>query len=124
RRMGEIGLTMTRSERFDAAFFVDVPGLSARMQMLTQWLDEHIEDTAEIVGEIAAMTEKFSGADLRSVVKQAMFRASHENQPLTIDRLKHEVDRKRARAIALYDEFRQLREWGMRYCDPASSVND
>ncbi|MGH9892960.1 MAG: AAA family ATPase, partial [bacterium] len=26
RRMGEIGLTMTRSERFDAAFFVDVPG--------------------------------------------------------------------------------------------------
>lgn len=124
RRMGEIGLTMTRSERFDAAFFVDVPGLSARMQMLTQWLDEHIEDTAEIVGEIAAMTEKFSGADLRSVVKQTMFRASHENQPLTIDRLKHEVDRKRARAIALYDEFRQLREWGMRYCDPAASVND
>ena len=27
-RMGEIGLTMTRSERFDASFFVDVPNTS------------------------------------------------------------------------------------------------
>src|SRR5206468_1648881 len=27
-RMGEIGLTMTRSERFDAAFFVDVPSVA------------------------------------------------------------------------------------------------
>lgn len=124
RRMGEIGLTMTRSERFDAAFFVDVPGMSARRQMLTQWLNKHVDHPDEVATVLAGQTEKFSGADLRSVVKQAAFRASFEQQPLTIERLKSEIERKRARVIALYDEFRELRQWGLRYCDPASSNHD
>lgn len=124
RRMGEIGLTMTRSERFDAAFFVDVPGMSARRQMLTQWLNKHVDHPDEVATALARQTEKFSGADLRSVVKQAAFRASFEQQPLTIERLKSEIERKRTRVIALYDEFRELRQWGLRYCDPASSNYD
>lgn len=124
RRMGEIGLTMTRSERFDAAFFVDVPGTTARLRMLESWLKSHIENPAAVAAKIAGVTEKFSGADLRSVVKQAIFRSEYEKQPLTVARLRNEVERKRARAIALYDEFRELREWGMRYCDPAAATDD
>ncbi|MGZ0020557.1 ATP-binding protein [Nitrosomonas sp. wSCUT-2] len=124
RRMGEIGLTMTRSERFDAAFFVDVPGTAARRQMLEQWLNGYIEQPSEIAATLAGLTGKFSGADLRSVVKQAVFRARSEQQPLTIARLESEIKRKQARVIALYDEFRELRQWGLRYCDPASSTQD
>ncbi|MCB1852852.1 MAG: ATP-binding protein [Gammaproteobacteria bacterium] len=124
RRMGEIGLTMTRSERFDAAFFVDVPGHAARQKMLEKWLREHVGNSAAVADEIAGLTEKFSGADLRSVFKQALHRAAHENQPLTRERLGNEVERKRARAVALYDEFRELRHWGQQHCDPASTTND
>ena len=92
--------------------------------MLTQWLNKHVDHPDEVATVLAGQTEKFSGADLRSVVKQAAFRASFEQQPLTIERLKSEIERKRTRVIALYDEFRELRQWGLRYCDPASSNYD
>jgi SpoVK/Ycf46/Vps4 family AAA+-type ATPase len=115
RRMGEIGLTMTRSERFDTAFFVDVPSYGSRRAMLERWLGED-DDLAD---EIAGMTEKFSGADLRSIVKQASARAEYEHTELTLNILKAEVDRKRLRAIALFDEFQDLRRWGRMYCEPA-----
>ena len=115
RRMGEIGMTMTRSERFDAAFFVDVPNFESRRKMLKQWL----ADDDDSAGELAGMTEKFSGADLRSVVKQSTARAEHANTELTMNILKAEIERKRLRAIAIYDEFQELRRWGRMYCEPA-----
>ncbi len=124
RRMGEIGLTMTRSERFDAAFFVDVPGQTARRRMLARWLAGEMEGVDDAAEAIAAITEKFSGADLRSVVKQAVSWANYYQRPLTTDLLRAQVERKRARALALYDEFRDLRRWGQQFCDPAASTDD
>ncbi len=120
RRMGEIGLTMTRSERFDTAFFVDVPGYQARRSMLTRWLSGHLPDPAAVAGEMAGLTENFSGADLRSIVKQSLALARYDGQPLTIERLRDQACRKQARAHALYEEFRELRQWGQRYCEPAA----
>jgi hypothetical protein len=119
RRMGEIGLTMTRSERFDASFFVDVPGCVSRRCMLERWLTGKVENHLSVAQELAELTEKFSGADLRSIVKQAIARAEYAQAPLTAELLKAEAERKRMRAIALYDEFQDLRRWGRMYCDPA-----
>lgn len=124
KRMGEIGLTMTRSERFDSAFFVDVPGFSSRCLMLERWLAGKMEDPTGTARAMAELTEKFSGADLRSLVKQAIARAEYARQPLTIEGLRAEVERKRLRAISLYDEFQELRRWGKMFCDPAGPVED
>ncbi len=114
---------MTRSERFDAAFFVDVPSPESRRKMLDRWLTNNLDDCATVSAELAEQTEKFSGADLRSVVKQAMANAKQRRKPLTMDLLRPEVERKRMRAIALYDEFQQLRRWGRMYCDPAGPTD-
>ncbi len=122
KRMGEIGLTMTRSERFDASFFVDVPTRSARRQMLVNWLEPLTEQAHQLAEGLADSTDKFSGADLRSVVKLSAARAKQLTRPLTIDLLHEHVERKRLRATALYDEFQELRRWGRLYCDPASQV--
>lgn len=122
RRMGDIGLTMTRSERFDTSFFVDVPNCAARRCMVERWLAGVMEDGGKAAQELAELTDKFSGADVRSVIKQAMARAAYASTPLTIALLKAEVERKRLRAIALYDEFQDLRRWGRLYCDPAGPV--
>lgn len=124
RRMGEIGLTMTRSERFDASFFVDVPGCASRRCMLERWLTGKMENHLGIAQELAELSEKFSGADLRSVVKQAIARAEYVQEPLTVGLLKAEAERKRMRAIALYDEFQDLRRWGQMYCDPAGPTGN
>ena len=118
-RMGEIGLTMTRSERFDAAFFCDVPSRESRQKMMECWTGD-----TDMACEIAEMSEKFSGADLRSVVKQAQARAEHEGEKLNVDMLKDEVERKRLRAIAVYDQFQELRRWGRMYCDPAGPTDN
>ena len=119
KRMGEIGLTMTRSERFDAAYFIDVPNLESRRKMLERWLEGKMEKHTEVASECAGMTEKFTGADLRSIVKQSVAKAEHTNEELTLDILKEQIERKRLRAIAIYDEFQELRDWGRMYCDPA-----
>ena len=118
-RMGDIGLTMTRSERFDAAFFVDVPGEAARRAMLERWLGNAMPEPATAAASLAGETEKFSGADLHSAVKQAVAQAEHRSQALTLDLLRAEMERKRPRALALYDEFHELRRWGRNFCDPA-----
>jgi SpoVK/Ycf46/Vps4 family AAA+-type ATPase len=124
KRMGEIGLTMTRSERFDASFFVDVPNTASRCLMLKRWLAGKVTDIDGISQELANVTEKFSGADLRSIVKKAITRAEYTQTELTMDILKDEAERKRMRAFALYDEFQDLRRWGRMHCDPAGPTED
>jgi hypothetical protein len=124
KRMGEIGLTMTRSERFDASFFVDVPNAASRRLMLVRWLSGKVTDIDDVSQELANCTEKFSGADLRSIVKKAITRAEYTQAELTIDILKDEAERKRMRALALYDEFQELRRWGRMHCDPAGPTED
>jgi SpoVK/Ycf46/Vps4 family AAA+-type ATPase len=124
RRMGQIGMTMTRSERFDAAFFVDVPGRAARCRMLERWLGGQVDDPADVAGELAGITQQFSGADLRSVIKKAAAQAEHRGSALTVDGLRDQVERKRSRVIALYDEFQPLRRWGRLHCEPAGPSDD
>jgi len=114
---------MTRAERFDACFFVDVPNCDSRRLMLDRWLAGKLGDVAGAAQELATMTEKFSGADLRSAVKQAASNADYLKVPLTLEFLKAAVERKRMRAIALYDEFQELRRWGRTYCDPAGPTD-
>jgi len=119
RAMGEIGLTMTRSERFDAAFFVDVPCQDARAAMLERWLSPHVPDARGLAEELARETDKFSGADLHSIVKLASDRADHEGVDLTKDHLRAQIQRKANRAFALHREFDGLRNWAKLFCDPA-----
>lgn len=120
-RMGEIGLTMTRSERFDSAFFVDVPSRAARGAILEQCLGNRVEHASSLARCMALETEKFSGADLYSLVKQASARATHEGVELTSEYLRREILRKRPRVEALYEEFADLRRWGAIYCEPAAA---
>jgi hypothetical protein len=38
--------------------------------------------------------------------------------------MREEVERKKLRAYALYDEFDSLRRWGRMYCEPAGTVRE
>lgn len=124
KRMGEIGLTMTRSERFDNAFFVDVPAASARVRILERLLQGKAEDSGRLAETLTSLTEKFSGADLASMVKRSVARAEANKGPLTLEILKQEAEGKRPRALALYEEFNELRRWGRLFCDPAGPVDN
>jgi SpoVK/Ycf46/Vps4 family AAA+-type ATPase len=122
-RMGEIGLTMTRSERFDECFFVDVPAKNARAEMLTRWLARTPLDQ-DTINRLAGRSARFSGADIRSVVKAASARAATQTRDVTEADVLAEMDRRRDRVQMLYDQFQELRRWGMTFCEPGSSERE
>lgn len=124
RRMGEIGLTMSRSGRFDRMFFVDVPNRKSRCRMIRRWIGNAFPNADTVADDLARRTERFSGADLFDVVKLARMHAEAHGIPLAEEHLSTQIERKRLRAQALYDEFQGLRQWGRIYCDPAGSTDD
>jgi hypothetical protein len=120
RRLGsELGQALTRRGRFDRTFFVDVPCRAARRQMLAQWLARHMADADTAGQALAEATERFSGADLRSAVNDAVARAQYLQRSVTIDDVAQEIERSRLRVQALYDEFQDLRRLARLYCEPA-----
>ena len=120
KRMGEIGMTMTRRGRFDRAFFIDVPSRKARMEMLKNWLKPHMENTDQVLEKLCDKTLHFSGADLKGVVDDAVNRASYTNEPLGLEHLEYEIEKNRLRVEALYDQFRELRDFARLFAEPAS----
>ena len=118
-RMGSIGLTMTRSERFETAFFVDVPATAARETILLQALQAKTDHAQPMAQVLARETEQFSGADLFSLVKHADAIATYHKTPLSLDLLRKEAERKRPRVAAMYKQFAELRRWGNINCEPA-----
>lgn len=120
-RMGEVGQTMTRSGRFDGAFFVDVPKKAARREILCQLLADKL-DATQVEPEaayLADQTERFTGADLKACVERAHAQARYRREPLGRAVLMEEVERLRPRTQALYEEFMPLRRWARIHCEPA-----
>ncbi|MGH7096315.1 MAG: ATP-binding protein [Stellaceae bacterium] len=122
QRMRDFGLALTRSGRINRIFFADVPGMAARQAMLARWLKGRVVgDPAALAHAAAAASDRFSGADLFTVVSEAL--AAAPDQPLDRDRLLAEIERRRLRASGIYEEFASLRRWAELWCEPAGSAN-
>ena len=87
--------------------------------MLQRWLSGIVPDAAGTGAILSESTDRFSGADLRSAVKQAQSEAEYRGCLLTRELIEKHVDRMRLRVHALYEQFRGLREWASMHCDPA-----
>ncbi len=120
-RMGEIGLTMTRSGRFDKIFFVDTPSRAARQQMLDSWLKGKVKNVADVATTVAEATPLFTGADLQSIVNEATVESAYQKQELTQDVLIQEAQKKKLRVQALYENFAGLRRFAELYCERAGA---
>ena len=116
---------MTRSERFDATFLVDVPSLAARTAILRNVLRDLMDgaDAERLASELALQSKTFSGADLFSCVKHAAAIAEHAKRPVTPDDVRRQIDKKRGRAEALYEQFSPLRQWAKIHCEMASAFD-
>lgn len=116
------GAIVTRSGRFDASFFVDVPSDAARHAIWSRSVAADL-DGEDAIDTLVAATSMFSGADIHSVVKLARARAVYHGEPLRLDGLTEEIARKRPRVEALYAEFGRLREWAVLNAEPASATS-
>lgn len=103
---------LLRKGRFDEIFFVDLPELHERKDILQIHLTRRGRSfPKEVVEKIATKTEYFSGAELEQVVVSAMYTAFADDRELGVEDLDYAVQE----TIPLYrtyeEQIKALREW-------------
>ncbi|CCF81658.1 ATPase, AAA family [Helicobacter bizzozeronii CCUG 35545] len=75
-----------RKGRFDELFFVDLPGVAEREQILKIHLQKRHQNPQNLnLASVAKACEGFSGADLENLVKLAVQESFIENKSLSLD---------------------------------------
>ena len=103
---------LLRKGRFDEIFFVDLPNVNERRQILSIHLDKHGRDPGRIdLMSLAEQCEHFSGAELEQVVVDGLYRAFRSKRELTGDDLAVAIKNTVPLFRTYEDEIKALREW-------------
>lgn len=112
---------LLRKGRFDEIFFVDLPQLHERREILKIHLrmrDLNVGD--DVIDQLAEKTEYFSGAELEQIVISAMYAAFAEDRGITGEDLMYAA-RDTVPLYRTYEEMiKGLREWAQERARPAS----
>ena len=103
---------LLRKGRFDEIFFVDLPNVHERLQILEIHLRRRGRDPDrfELTG-VAEESEKFSGAELEQVVVSALFTAFAAGREVLSEDLLDVTREMVPLAVTMDDRLKELREW-------------
>ncbi len=103
---------LLRKGRFDEIFFVDLPNVHERLNILEIHLRLRGRDPErfDLTG-LAEETEKFSGAELEQVVVSALFKAFAAGRDLELVDLLDVARETVPLAVTMDDHIKALREW-------------
>jgi SpoVK/Ycf46/Vps4 family AAA+-type ATPase len=113
---------LLRRGRFDDIFFVDLPNVHERLEILRIHLKKRDRQPERFPGlaQIAKAAEHFSGAELEQVVIAGLYLAFAEKRELTEADLKHAVDH----TVPLYrtyeEKIKAQRDWAKKRARAAS----
>ncbi|MEC7239887.1 MAG: AAA family ATPase [Myxococcota bacterium] len=113
---------LLRKGRFDEIFFVDLPDVHERLEILQIHLArrERSSENFDLL-QCAEETEKYSGAELEQVVIEALFDAYADGARALKDRDLLRVIRETVPlAITMDDQLKELREWAQPRTRPAT----
>jgi SpoVK/Ycf46/Vps4 family AAA+-type ATPase len=111
---------LMRKGRFDEVFFVDLPDVKSREQILRIHLKRRKRQPEKYaLTEIATLAAGFSGAELEQLVVSAMYAAFAEGKELTDDHLRAEAHATKPLSILMSERIEELREWAKDRCVPA-----
>jgi hypothetical protein len=118
---------LKRKGRFDENFFVDLPTLPERVQILKIHLQRFgitVED--EYVEAIASSTAKFSGAELETLASEAALLAFDEGRPQQVSLGDLEVCRQTITPLAVQDALavERMRDWAKTARAASSAIAD
>lgn len=103
---------LMRKGRFDDIFFVDLPDVHERLQILEIHLTSRERDPhAFDLTQVAEETDRFSGAELEQVVVSGLFQAFSEDRTLSFEDLVEAARDTVPLAVTMDDHIKQLREW-------------
>lgn len=116
---------LLRKGRFDEIFFIDLPERHEREEILRIHLNRRgrmFED--DVLAELAAKAEYFSGAELEEVVVSGMYTAFADDRELSPEDLLYALQE----TVPLYrtyeEDIKALREWAHGRARPASQERE
>ncbi len=111
---------LIRKGRFDEIFFVDLPSLEVRKDILQIHVEKRnlfLRD--EDYRHLAGLAEGFSGAELEQVVVSALYSAHAAEKALMADMIADEITRTRPLSIVMAEKISALRAWAADRTVPA-----
>lgn len=116
---------LIRKGRFDELFFVDLPNLSERREILSLQLKSHKQDPARFdLEKVAAAAKGYSGAELNAAVQTALYSAFGDKRPLTTEGLLQAIQSTVPLSTTRAEEIQALRLWAQQRAVPASPPGD
>jgi hypothetical protein len=109
--MGDLADIITRRGRLDRVFFVDVPHREGRRLLFERLLTRSgAREGCECL-DLAERSDRFSGADIEAVIRDACAEARAEHQAVAMGHVVRQIERNRVRVLGQYERFNRLREW-------------
>ena len=103
---------LLRKGRFDELFFVDLPNLEERIEILAIHLKRYDRDPNQfMLDSLAAESERLSGAELEQAIQAGLYTAFADNRDLEQNDLLNAIQE----TVPLYetyeDRIKELRDW-------------
>jgi hypothetical protein len=111
---------LTRAGRFDERFFVDLPSMIERQEIATVHLDR-LKMTTALSGEIASLTDGWTGAEIEQLVKSA---ARRTQRKITLEAVKEAALTIKPISKIDPEGTEQLRQWGRNCLTLANSPDE
>ncbi|MEK9506199.1 AAA family ATPase [Gaopeijia maritima] len=101
-----------RKGRFDEVFFVDLPDLETRAEILRIHLQSRDQDPGGFpLRELAEAAEGFSGSELEQAVVSVQYAAFAHGGTVEPDALRAEISRTRPLSVTMAEPIARLRSW-------------
>jgi SpoVK/Ycf46/Vps4 family AAA+-type ATPase len=115
---------LLRKGRFDEIFFVDLPTVEERKQIVDIHLRKKGRDPSRVdLGRLVESTPEFSGSELEQVVVSALYEAFYHNpaeRELTTEQLLHAAREIVPLSVTMHEGIASMRDWARTRARPAS----
>ena len=112
---------LMRKGRFDDTFFVDLPDLAVRAEVLTIHLRASGRDEQRFdIDQLAQAADRLTGAEIEQAVVEALSISFAEGRELLQDDLLAVLSNTVPFVETYEQQVKELREWARRRCRPAS----
>ena len=120
-RIEHLPAELMRKGRFDDTFFVDLPDLAVRAEVLTIHLRASGRDEQRFdIDQLAQAADRLTGAEIEQAVVEALSISFAEGRELLQDDLLAVLSNTVPFVETYEQQVKELREWARRRCRPAS----
>ena len=116
----ELPPELVRKGRFDEIFFVDLPQLAARLEILRIHVQRrHIALDAAALLALAQASEGFSGAEIEQAIVAVLYTAHAQHVTPNMEMIRNELVSTRPLAVVMAEKVASLRAWAQERTVPA-----